>query len=68
MQFLKSFLNSKKVGAMIFGITVKVLVSAGLDPGLADAISDVVVQLVSIYIGGQSVVDLGLALKGTKKE
>ncbi len=66
MQFLKAFLSSKKAGAMIFGIVVKVLVTAGLDPDLANAISDVVVQLVTVYIGGQSLVDLGLAIKGSK--
>ena len=66
MQFLKAFLGSKKAGAMIFGVVVKLLATLGLDPDLANAISDVVVQLVSVYIGGQSLVDLGLALKGSK--
>lgn len=68
MNFLKAAFQRKRAGAMVFGVVVKVLATLGLDPALADAISEVVVQLVGIYILGQSASDLGLALKGAKKE
>jgi hypothetical protein len=64
MGFLKAMLKSKKAGAAILGVLAKLLVTIGLQPDLADAI----VQLLTVYIASQGVVDLGLALKGTKTE
>ncbi len=64
MGFLKAILKSKKAGAAVLGVLAKLLTSVGLDPAVADAI----VQLLSVYIASQAAVDLGLALKGAKKE
>ncbi len=64
MGFLKAILRSKKAGAAVLGSLAKILVSFGLDPSIADAI----VQLMSVYIASQAVVDVGLAVKGAKKE
>jgi len=61
---MKRLFRSKKVLMMIPGILVAVLVPLGLDPDVADN----VVMLVMTYIGGQSAVDVGLAVKGTKTE
>jgi len=64
MGFLKALLKSKKAGAAAIGVIAKVLTTLGLDPGVADAI----VQILGIYIASQAVVDVGLALKGAKTE
>lgn len=65
MGFLKGIIGSKKLGAAIAGILTIVATEVfNLDPEFAEKI----VSLLMAYIGGQSVVDLGLALKGAKKE
>ena len=64
MGFLKAILRSKKAGAVVLGALAKLLTSVGLDPSIADAI----VQLLSVYIASQAAVDVGLALKGVKRE
>lgn len=64
MGFLKAILGSKKAGAAIFGSLAQLMVGMGLDPGVADSI----VQLMIAFIASQGVVDVGLAIKGAKKE
>lgn len=65
MGFLKGIISSKKLGAAIAGIlTIVATQVLDLDPAFAEK----VVTIIMTYIGGQSVVDLGLALKGAKSE
>ncbi len=64
MGFLKSVFSSKKAGAAIVGTLIKTATGFGLDPAVADA----AVQLLLAFIVSQGAVDLGLALKGAKKE
>jgi hypothetical protein len=64
MNFFKAIFKSKKAGAAILGVLATLLVNIGLQPDLADAI----VTVLSVYIAGQSAVDVGLALKGSKTE
>lgn len=64
MKFLSAIFKSKKLGAATLGVVVQLLTLVGLDPEIARDIA----QLLMVYIGGQSVVDLGLAVKGTKRE
>ncbi len=65
MGFLKGILKSKKLGTAVAGILGIVLTQMlGLDPEFSEKI----VSIVMAYIGAQGVVDLGLALKGSKSE
>ena len=65
MGFLRGIIQSKKLGAAVAGIlTIVATQIFNLDPEFAEKI----VTLIMTYIGGQSVVDLGLALKGAKDE
>lgn len=62
MAFLKAIFQSKKLGAAMLAMIVQLLMLIGLDPEVADAIA----KIIMTYIAGQSVVDIGLALKGAK--
>lgn len=64
MGFLKAILGSKKAGAAVVGVATQLLTALGLDPAVADAAT----QILMAYIASQGVVDLGLALKGSKEE
>ncbi len=64
MGFLKGIFRSKKAAFTLVGIITGALVALGLDRNVAELI----VQVIMAYLASQGVVDLGLALKGTKKE
>jgi len=65
MGFLKAvFGRSKKASFTLIGILTGALVALGLDRDVAELI----IQLIMAYLASQGVVDLGLALKGAKKE
>ncbi len=63
MGFLKGIFNSKKAAFTLVGIVTGALTALGLNPDVAELI----VKVVMAYLASQGVVDLGLALKGTKK-
>lgn len=64
MGFLKGIFNSKKAIFTLVGIVTGALTALGLDRDVAELI----VKVVMAYLASQGVVDLGLALKGSKKE
>jgi hypothetical protein len=65
MGFLRGIIKSKKLGATVAGVLAVVLGTyLELDPGFVEKI----VQLVMGYVVAQGAVDVGLAVKGTKKE
>ena len=64
MGFLKGIFNSKKAVFTLVGIVTGALTALGLDRDVAELI----VKVVMAYLASQGVVDLGLALKGSKKE
>ncbi len=63
MGFLKGIFNSKKAVFTLVGIVTGALTALGLDRDVAELI----VKVVMAYLASQGVVDLGLALKGSKK-
>lgn len=66
MNFLKAFFGgSKKATAVLVGVLVVVL-QTGL--GLDEATVAAIVKLIMAYVGGQAVVDLGLAFSGAKEK
>jgi len=62
MEFLKAIFGSKKLGAAMAGLIVQLATTFGLDPEVANKIG----ELLMVYIASQGVVDLGLAVKGSK--
>ena len=65
MGFLRRiFGKSKKATFTFIGSITGALTALGLDPDVAELI----VKVIMAYLASQGVVDLGLALKGTKKE
>ena len=65
MGFLKGILKSKKLGSAVAGILGIVLTQV---MGLPEEFAAKIVSIVMSYIAAQGVVDLGLALKGSKTE
>ncbi len=64
MGLLKAIFSSKKAVFTLVGIITGALTALGLDPDVAELI----VRVIMAYLVSQGVVDVGLALKGAKKE
>ena len=69
MNGLQKLFQSKRFATAVIAVVVLVLVDViGMDEDQAAKIADMVMKMAAVLIGGISISDLGLALKGIKKD
>lgn len=65
MGFIERFATKKLL--MAFLGMVMSLIGGYVSPETVEALNEFLIKIIGIYIGGQTAVDVGLAIKGVKK-